>query len=149
MTASQTIVIVEDEEDDAFFLRRAIEKARLSNPIQLLENGDQAISYLRGDAEYADRVRYPVPVLLLLDLKLPGANGLEVLRWIRRDSPFPVLPVIVVTSSTLMSEIEAAYRSGANSCVIKPSDPEKLIQLIHDLSKWWLQHNVSPYNTCL
>jgi CheY-like chemotaxis protein len=87
--------------------------------------------------------------LLLLDLKLPGANGLEVLRWIRRDSPFPVLPVIVVTSSTLMSEIEAAYRSGANSCVIKPSDPEKLIQLIHDMSKWWLQHNVSPYNTCL
>ena len=142
---AQTILIVEDEADDAFFLRRALQKANLSNPIQFLENGEQVIDYLQGHGAYADRLRFPVPVLILLDLKLPGANGLEVLRWIRQESGYPTLPVVVVTSSLLLSDIEAAYRCGANSCIVKPSDPATLIEMVDDMSRWWLRHNVSAY----
>lgn len=145
MINGQTILIVEDEVDDAFFLRRALEKAQLTNPIHVLENGEQVIDYLRREPPYTDRGRFPAPALLLLDLKLPGANGLEVLRWIRQESPYPALPVVVVTSSMLLSDIESAYRCGANSCIVKPSDPATLIEMVQDMSRWWLQHNVSAY----
>ena len=119
-----TVLIVEDEENDAFFLRDALKRAGIHNPIQVVEDGRLALDYLSGVGKFADRTLYPLPSVIFLDLKLPQVNGLAILKWIREEAGLPSILVVVLTASRLDEDIERAYRLGANSYVVKPSSRE-------------------------
>jgi CheY-like chemotaxis protein len=105
-------------------------------------SSSRALAYLKGEGDFANRSRHPIPILLLLDLKLRGLDGTAVLKWIRTQSSFTTLPVIVLSSSSLTKDVDKAYRSGANSYVLKAADPNELTELMRDFSRWWLKHNV-------
>src|ERR1700733_13513141 len=111
---SNTILLVEDEVNDVFFMKHAFMEIGLDNPMQVATDGREAINYLSGVDKYADRERFPLPCLVLLDLKLPRVMGLEVLKWIREQPELETLIVIILSSSQLMPDIEWAYRLGAN-----------------------------------
>src|SRR4051812_33029458 len=99
MSEQELILIAEDREDDVLLIRRSLERARVLNPIQIVRNGEETISYLQGEGKFANRDEYPLPSLLLLDLKMPRTDGFEVLRWIRQQPALKALRVIVLTSS--------------------------------------------------
>lgn len=136
-----TILLVEDEENDVFFFKRAAKLAGISNPLRVAQDGREAIDYLNGTGAYADRTQYPLPSLVLLDLKLPHVMGLEVLKWIRERPEFKAIIVIVFTSSKLASDIDTAYQLGANLYVVKPSDPAQLQEMLVTIKLYWLDLN--------
>ena len=138
---STTILLVEDNEDDAFFMNRALRDAGITNPVRLVEDGQQAIDYLGGAGEYADRKDNPLPMVVFLDLKLPFKSGHEVLEWIRKQPEFAKLIVIVLTSSNEPVDLNRAYKTGANSYVVKPATPVQLTSLAKSFELWWLKQN--------
>ncbi len=138
---SESFLIVEDQENDAFFLMHALKKAGLNNPVQVVEDGEKAMEYLKGDGSYADRNAFPLPSLIFLDLKLPNDTGLQDLQWIREQPQLAPIVVVVFTSSNLDEDITQASRLGANSYVVKPPNLEKLVEVVKDLSNWWLKHD--------
>ncbi len=144
MTINGPLLVVEDEENDVFFLKRAMQRAGILNPLYSVANGQAATDYLSGAGAFADRTRFPLPFLVLLDLKLPCIGGIEVLRWIRARPELRNLLVVVLTSSTLPADIADAYSAGANSYIVKPGDPELLADSMRDFAKWWLKRNVPP-----
>ena len=137
----RTILIVEDNDDDQFLLREAWIKAGVANPLAFVSDGEQACDYLAGEGRYADRAAYPAPVLVLLDIKLPGKSGLEILAWLREQERFKTLPVIMLTASTWPEEVAEAYRLGANSFVTKPSSAQDLTALAAAVKDYWLRFN--------
>ena len=139
-----SILLVEDDANDAALIERAFRKSNIANPIQVVSDGDAAVEYLRGDGEYADRKRFPRPVLVLLDLKLPRRSGLEVLEWIRDQEGLKRLPVVVLTSSRQRSDIDAAYDLGANSYLVKPIAFADLQATIQAVGTFWLRHSEAP-----
>jgi CheY-like chemotaxis protein len=144
--SSYTILLVEDEENDALLVRLAFKKNNISNPVQWVRDGLEAIAYLNGDGEFADRKHYPFPEVLILDLKMPRMNGLELLAWIRDHPQFRVIPTIIMSSSQLDSDVEKAYNLGANTYMIKPStfdDLANTVRLTHD---YW-KVSVKPRST--
>lgn len=122
-TKVRTILLIEDDSNDTLLLQRAFRRAGITLPLQMVSDGDQAVSYLRGDDKYSDRASHPLPSLILLDLKLPRRSGLEVLQWLRQEAPEQIkaIPVIVLTSSRLSEDVDQAYSLGANSYMAKPS----------------------------
>jgi len=144
-SAQCTVLLVEDEPNDVFLIQRAFRKANLMNPIQAVSDGEQAIAYLTGQREYADRQTYPMPVMILLDLKLPRKTGLEVLAWLRQQpSPLKRVPVVVLTSSKQSTDINKAYDLGANSYLVKPVAFEGLLQMVKALDLYWMILNEKP-----
>jgi CheY-like chemotaxis protein len=141
---SDTILLVEDEVNDVFFMKHAFLEIGLTNPMQVATNGWEAINYLSGKDEYADRERFPLPCLVLLDLKLPRVMGLEVLKWIREQSELKTVIVIILSSSQLTPDIEWAYRLGANAYLVKPSTPPELRELATGIKLFWLKLNHGP-----
>jgi CheY-like chemotaxis protein len=139
-----TILIVEDRPADVLLIRRAFMKAHIVNPLQIVSDGEAAIGYLSGTGSYADRQRYPMPALLLLDLKLPRKSGLEVLSWLRAEPEVRRLPVVVLTSSKESSDVNRAYELGANSYLLKPVTFESLLELIKTLRLYWIEMNELP-----
>jgi CheY-like chemotaxis protein len=140
----KTVLVVEDTEDDVFFLKRAMRDVGIKNPLQIVVDGQQAIDYLDGKGKYADREKYPLPFLILLDLKLPYVMGLDVLKWIRSHKRFETLLVVVLTSSQQDSDVTETYRLGGNSYLIKPPSREKLFELVKSLGEYWFHHNEQP-----
>lgn len=138
------ILVAEDEEDDVLLLKRAFLKADVHNPLYFVYTGKELVSYLKGDGQYADRDEFPLPDLLLLDLKLPGYNGFEVLAWIRSHPGLTRLRIIVLTSSNESKDMNEAYRLGANSFLVKPNDFEKLVGLAKMIREYWLEHSKCP-----
>src|SRR6476620_1948906 len=118
------VLLVEDNEDDVFFMQRAFKIAGIANPLMVTEDGQQALDYLAGRGKFSDRARFPLPCMVLLDLQLPLVQGVDVLKWIRSQFEFQTLLVIVFTSSRVDRDIEAAYRCGANSFLVKPPTEE-------------------------
>jgi DNA-binding response OmpR family regulator len=139
----KTILQIEDDANDAFFFQRAMKKNNTPNPIHVARDGREAIDYLKGDGKYADRELFPLPGLVLLDLKLPHIMGLDVLKWIRQECD-PSLVVVVLTSSSDGEDMAAAYGGGANGFLIKPTDPAKLEDMVKAISHFWLMHNALP-----
>jgi len=133
------ILQVEDDDRDVFFLSRAFKVAGIENLVKVANDGQQAIDYLSGAGEFCDRHRFPLPGLIILDLKLPRRNGFEVLDWLRKRSGLCCLTVIVFSSSPLEREIERAYELGANSYVVKPHETEDLQRFAKALRDYWLQ----------
>jgi CheY-like chemotaxis protein len=136
-----TILLAEDREDDVVLIRRAFARVNFRNPLLVVKNGEDAINYLKGEAPYDDRIGYPFPGLLLLDLKMPRKDGFEVLRWIRGQRAFDGLRVLVLTSSEASQDVALAYDLGANSFLVKPSDFSDLVQLSRFIDGFWLQFN--------
>ena len=130
----KTILVVEDTEDDVFFLKRALKDAEISNPTQVVVDGQQALDYLSGTGVYADRENYPLPFLILLDLKLPYVMGLDVLRWIRDRAEFSSILVAVLTSSQADNDIAATTRLGGDFYLVKPATKPKLLDLVKNLA---------------
>jgi CheY-like chemotaxis protein len=116
------ILVVDDNEDDVLLIRRAFERAGLKHPIQSVRSGIDCIAYLNGDAPYNNRERFPLPTMVLLDIKMPGTDGFEVLKWIRQQSAFGRLCVAMLTSSDEIRDASKAYQLGANSFYVKPLD---------------------------
>jgi CheY-like chemotaxis protein len=140
----ETILLVEDSEDDVFFMQRAIRLSEVKISLQIVRDGQAAVDYLSGLREYADRRTYPLPSLVLLDLKLPKMLGLDVLRWIRSQPELQTTPVVVLTSSGERSDLERGYRLGANSFMVKPSNADDLLGLAKCLSDYWFKYNILP-----
>ena|SRR5688500_8379691 len=139
----KTILQVEDDPNDVLFLKKAMKKAGVANPIQVASDGQEAIDYLQGAGRFADRGEYPFPCLVLLDLKLPYVMGLEVLKWIRKQ-PGTVLPVIMLSASAEEADIVASYHLGANGFLSKPSEANKLDDIVKAIKDFWLTHNTLP-----
>ena len=139
----KTILQVEDDPNDVFFLQRAMKKAGVSNPVHVACDGQQAIDYLKGAGKFADREQFPLPSLVLLDLKLPRVMGMEVLRWIRQQPGTPLV-VVMLTASGEDDDIAAAYRLGANGFLVKPPEARKMEDMVKAISDFWLTHNALP-----
>jgi CheY-like chemotaxis protein len=141
---SQTILIVEDSDDDYMATVRAFKKANLMNPVQRCTNGDQAIDYLLQRGEFSGPDKAPRPNIILLDLNLPGTDGKEVLRRIKSDPVLQKIPVVVLTTSNAEKDIEQCYAAGANSYVQKPVDLVGFIQSVARLSDYWFNVSILP-----
>lgn len=116
------LLLVEDDSNDVLLLQRAFRKAGVTYQVQVAADGDIAVAYLSGDRQFADRKTHPLPTLILLDLKLPRRNGLEVLQWIRQQpEQIQRIPVVVLTSSNLSDDVNRAYALGATSYIAKPT----------------------------
>ena len=143
-TASYNILLVEDDPNDIILIKRAFLKAGSVNPVRVVEDGDAAVAYLAGENSYADRERYPMPALVLLDLKLPRRSGFEVLKWLRQQPGLKRLPVIILTASEKTKDINRAYDLGANSYLVKPVSFDDLLSIVKTLGLWWLLLNEKP-----
>ena len=141
---SQTILIVEDSDDDYLATVRAFKKANLINPVRRCTNGDQAIDYLFQRGEFSDPGKAPRPNIILLDLNLPGTDGKEVLRIIKTNPGLRKIPVIVLTTSNAEQDIEQCYAAGANSYVQKPVDLVGFIQSVARLTDYWFNVSILP-----
>jgi CheY-like chemotaxis protein len=124
------ILLVEDNRDDVFFFRRAMSKAQLAFPVQVVEDGQEAIDYLSGIGRFRDRFRYPMPTVVLLDLKLPYVSGFEVLTWIREQPALAALSVVILTSSPEQRDRDKANQLGATGYLVKPPTEGMLRQLL-------------------
>ena len=137
----KTVLLVEDEENDIVFMTMAFKKHGIENRLHLAEDGQQAIDYLEGRGGFSDRVRHPLPAVILLDIKLPRVMGMDVLKWIRDRPEFDLVTVIMLTSSQQESDIRKAYALRANSYLVKPSNPFELGSLVDLIKRYWLQLN--------
>jgi CheY-like chemotaxis protein len=141
---SKKVLIAEDDPSDIFFLKRAFQIAGVPASLQFVRDGQEAIDYLEGDDRFADRHTYPLPDLLLLDLKMPRLNGFDVLDWLRRQPGLKRLLVTVLTSSDQPQDINRAYDLGANSYLLKPHNAESLSELVKQVQRYWLEVNSCP-----
>jgi CheY-like chemotaxis protein len=144
MKTEHTILLVEDNPKDVFLVQRALRKAEILTPLQVVSDGDAALQYLLGEAPYSDRAAHPLPVVVLLDLKLPRRSGAEVLTWIRQQPPLRRLPVVVLTSSREYADINRIYDLGANAYIVKPTDFEQLVNVLKTLNLHWITYNEKP-----
>ena len=122
MTDHPIILLAEDSEDDVILIERAFRKAKVTAPLKIVRDGEEAICYLSGFARFADRAQFPLPDLVLLDLRLPNRDGFEVLGWIKDQPELKKLPVIVLTQSDRIKDANEAYQLGAYSFLIKGTD---------------------------
>jgi len=137
-------LLVDDNEDHVMLLRRAFLKSNVLNPLQVVRNGQEAILYLQGAGRYRNRSEFPLPKIVLLDLKMPGVDGFDVLRWIRQQPELRALRVVVLTSSDAIRDVNLAYELGANSFLVKPMDFEDLAQLTQAIRGYWIWHDKAP-----
>jgi CheY-like chemotaxis protein len=133
------ILIVDDNEDDVFFIRRALDRAGINNAVHVLETGEQALEYLKGVGRYSDRSKHPLPRLTFMDVKMPGKSGLDVLSEIRKDPNLKHLVIVMLTTSGSAKDVSLAAALGANSFLIKPNDTDDLNKIFKKAADYWLQ----------
>jgi CheY-like chemotaxis protein len=144
MSDHEVILLVEDNESDIALVRRAFSKSKVPNPLQVVRSGEEALEYLKGSDRYANRYEYPLPDLILLDLNLPGMDGVEVLRWIRQQPGLKPLRVVVLSSSEAQADATKAYQDGANSFLVKPLDFDELVNVTRAIQGYWLLASRTP-----
>jgi CheY-like chemotaxis protein len=134
MTAKMTTILhVEDDPNDTLLLEHACQKAGVVYDLQAVNDGDQAIAYLRGLNDFSDRMKHPLPQLILLDLKMPRVSGFDVLSWMRSEQSMSGVPVVVLTSSNHDADVKRAYDLGAKSYLVKPVGFDALVELVKRL----------------
>ena len=138
------ILLAEDDPNDVLLIQRAFQRSLVANPMQVVRDGEEVLAYLKGEDPYSDRERHPLPVLMLMDLKMPRKTGLEVLEWVRQQPGLKRLPIIVLTSSNQSPDINRAYELGANSYLVKPAGFDSLLELVKNLDMYWLILNEKP-----
>lgn len=135
--SAKAILYAEDDDDDALFMQMALERVGIADAFARVEDGRRALDYLGGCGEFSDRQKYPLPSLLLLDLKLPLKSGFEVLQWVQQQPTLKDMKVVVVSSSGQQSDIERAQKMGAVDYLIKPSAPSRLSEIIRNGWNRW------------
>lgn len=135
------IILVEDNPDDVALTLRALKKNQITNPVVVLRDGEEALEYIFGTGRYSREKIHDKPLMILLDIKLPKIDGLEVLRRIREDERTALLPVVILTSSDEESDIDEGYALGVNSYVRKPVDYNEFIKTIGMLGMYWVITN--------
>jgi CheY-like chemotaxis protein len=138
------MLVAEDRDEDIDILKLACRKAGVSLPLYFVRNGEEALEYLKGEGQFSDRQKYPLPTLLLLDLNMPRLNGFEVLQWLRLQPGLRRLVVIIFTSSELPEDVNRAFELGANSYLVKPVDLRKLEETARHLDAYWVKLNLCP-----
>jgi CheY-like chemotaxis protein len=145
-------LIAEDDQDTQLLIQRAFKQADIAAPVFVTEDGQQTIDYLGGNGSFADRDRYPMPALLLLDLKMPFKDGFDVLRWVRAQPRLRKLVIIMFSGSSLEQDVEEAFNLGVNSFVMKPVSFSELLQVIMAIHHYWFGCNHFPqseFGTCV
>ncbi len=142
--SDRVIMLVEDNPDDVELTLRAFKKNNISNEVVVVGDGAAALDYLFGTGEYEGRDTSQMPAVVLLDLKLPKVDGLEVLKRIRADERTSLIPVVVLTSSKEDSDVMQSYKNGCNSYVQKPVDFDRFVKAAHELGLYWLVLNEPP-----
>ncbi len=147
MSSSLSIILhVDDIPNDLLLVKHAIDQTKSGIRVVTASDGTEAIDYLSGTGVYADRERYPLPSLVLLDLKMPRQNGFEVLSWMRSQPALKCLPVVVFTSSKHQKDMDQAYECGANSYLIKPVAFEDMVEVLRGLVIYWGNLNQTRSN---
>jgi len=144
MNRPALILLVEDNEMDVELTLYAFREARLSNSIHVVRSGEEALDYMFGRGEYEDREKSPLPDLILLDLKMPGIDGHEVLHQIKSTEGLKRVPVVVLTSSREEGDLQMSYDRGANSYLVKPVSFDGFLEVVQKVSGYWLTLNVGP-----
>jgi CheY-like chemotaxis protein len=144
VSAKHTILLIEDSEDDAALMQRALRKSSITDCVHIAKSGKEAIEYLKGVGPFSNRQEFPLPQLILLDLQMPEMHGLKVLEWIRAQPEFRSTVVIVLSSSRLPGDVQLAYRLGSNSYLVKPPTLDMLYQTVAAISQYWLSLNQWP-----
>jgi len=133
-----TVLLVEDDLNDIFLVKRAFKIAQPQNVLQVVTDGQEAIHYLKGEGKYTDRLAYPLPKLIVMDIKMPRRTGFEVLEWVKSNGP-PLrrIPIVIVSSSDNPTDINRAYELGANAYMVKPVDFKKVEHLFESITHYW------------
>jgi CheY-like chemotaxis protein len=144
MLKNQIILLAEDDPNDVLLIQRAFRKAGLQEVLKTVRDGEEAIQYLDGRGDFSDRTLFPVPFLVLLDLKMPGTDGFGVLSWARSQPDLKRLLIVVLTSSNFQSDVDRAYELGANSYLVKPVEFKDMVNLIQRFEAYWTELNRIP-----
>ena len=137
MNSILSVVVAEDDPDDALILQRAFKENGAVRPIHILPDGAEAIAYLHGDGEYGDRVAHPFPDMLILDLKMPRVDGFEVLEWINQNPDYRVIPAIIWSNSADRRDVKHAFCLGAHAYLCKPATYEHFVEAVRSLIDFW------------
>ena len=135
------ILIVDDSREDAGLLEQGLKDADIDNPLVFTLGFDETVEYLRGWGKYADRAKYPVPLIAFLDINMPGKSGFDLLTWIRENEDSKRLVVIMMSGSSSAEDIARSYRLGANSYLLKPQTHEDLVKSLRHFRAYWLELN--------
>ena len=146
MNQEQTVLLVDDSENDLLLMRMAFQKAEFNNPLQVVRDGEEAIAYLKGDGPYKDRLKYPLPGVVLLDLNMPKKTGFDVLAWARSQRGLKHIPIVILTASMRLEDVERAHDLGASSFLVKPPAIEDLVSMIRCLRDWLRMNYLPPLN---
>jgi CheY-like chemotaxis protein len=144
MKNQRCILLAEDDPNDVLLLQLAFQEAGLHNPLYVVGDGQEAIDYLSGTEKFSDRSQFPVPDLLILDLKMPRKTGIDVLHWMAKDEAVRCLPTLMLSSSTHPGDIEKAYRLGVNAFVVKSPGTMQRTELARIIKQFWLTLNELP-----
>jgi CheY-like chemotaxis protein len=139
-----TVLHVEDNLGDMELLQHACATSAVKLNLQWVEDGQAAVDYLSGTGAFGEREKYPIPALVLLDLKMPRKNGFEVLEWVRHQPELKPLPVVIFTASNSAKDTRRAFELGANSVLVKPTAYKQLIEYVRDLYRYWFELNERP-----
>ena len=131
------ILLAEDDPNEVFLMQRAMKRAAVPNPVFIVSNGQEVIDYLSGKGDYRHREKFPLPGLMLLDLRMPWMDGFDVLRWLRGQPQFGAVRVVVLTSSKLQSDMDKSRQMGAYDFRVKPHEFDDLVQLVDDVWRRW------------
>lgn len=134
-----TVLLVEDDLNDIFLVKRAFKIAKVRNPLQVVTDGQEAIHYLSGNGRYADRETHPLPKLIVMDIKMPRRSGFEVLEYVKGGDGHLLrrIPIVIVSSSESPSDINRAYELGANAYMVKPVDYRAVEHLFNSITQYW------------
>lgn len=133
-----TVLHIDDDPNDTALVQAATHRAKVRFQLQSVADAEQATAYLDGRGRFANRKEYPMPALILLDLKMPRATGFEILRWIRSQSFLRQIPVVVLSGSELQDDVQKAYSLGADAYMVKPLGFDALVSLVQSLASIWL-----------
>ena len=139
LPTDRPILLVEDNPMDVDLTRRAFMRRKVNHPIEVARDGEEVLTFISGWGE-----QRPIPILILLDLKLPKVDGLEVLHHLKTHPRFHVIPVVVLSTSTEDRDIQVAYREGANSFIVKPVDFDQFMQIVEHIQIYWCMLNTPP-----
>ncbi len=146
MDPKHTILLVDDSDDDILLMKHACQAAQFKPVVQTVSSGEEAIAYLKGEGEYAQRAKFPLPTVMLLDLNMPRVDGFEVLTWVRTQPILKRLSIIVFSASARSEDVERAFDSGATSYLVKPGTVAALIAMMCSLRDWLEYNHFPPIN---
>ncbi len=138
------VLLVEDDEHDIYFARQAMAQVAGGHVLHAVHDGAEATEYLLGENQFADRVRYPLPNVILTDLKMPGMDGFDLLRWLRTHQTYAIIPSIVYSSSADERDVRRAYHEGANAYIQKPHKVSELATMFKALYEFWSRCECPP-----